>query len=225
MTRGWTYQEAILSLRRLFFTDEQVYFECDSMSCREALDECPEILESKCKGGYYNGKASFHGIRQEPEDIWTHISAYTTRQLTYESDIINGMLGIFREYGKFGDSIFHRWGIPVSWLGFIDHSRSQWRSSFLRGLHWIPVEPARRRIGFPSWSWAGWVVSVKRPEPLSSIEDDDIHFWIECGDGRLIPWIECEVPCATHLDWPKPRLCFFQNLSLYIQLDVEMVYL
>ncbi|KAF2810470.1 HET-domain-containing protein [Mytilinidion resinicola] len=27
-TRGWTYQEAVLSLRCLVFTDEQLYFEC-----------------------------------------------------------------------------------------------------------------------------------------------------------------------------------------------------
>lgn len=35
VTRGWTYQEAILSHRRLFFTDHQVYFECDAMRCKE----------------------------------------------------------------------------------------------------------------------------------------------------------------------------------------------
>lgn len=53
MTRGWTYQETVLSLQRLFFTDQQVYFECDSMSCYEALGDFPEILESKCMGGRY----------------------------------------------------------------------------------------------------------------------------------------------------------------------------
>ncbi|KAF2836990.1 HET-domain-containing protein, partial [Patellaria atrata CBS 101060] len=35
MTRGWTYQEAMLSKRRIFFTDEQVYFECAGMQCSE----------------------------------------------------------------------------------------------------------------------------------------------------------------------------------------------
>jgi hypothetical protein len=36
--RGWTYQEALLSRRRLVFTDEQVYYECYGMHCCEALD-------------------------------------------------------------------------------------------------------------------------------------------------------------------------------------------
>ncbi|KAK8037705.1 HET-domain-containing protein [Apiospora marii] len=35
--RGWTYQEGILSRRRLVFTDHQVYFECRSMACCESL--------------------------------------------------------------------------------------------------------------------------------------------------------------------------------------------
>lgn len=36
--RGWTYQEAILSRRRLVFTGQQVYFECRSMYAYEAFD-------------------------------------------------------------------------------------------------------------------------------------------------------------------------------------------
>ncbi|KAK8102246.1 heterokaryon incompatibility protein-domain-containing protein [Apiospora sp. TS-2023a] len=36
-TRGWTYQEATLSRRRLVFTEHQVYFECRSMACCESL--------------------------------------------------------------------------------------------------------------------------------------------------------------------------------------------
>ncbi|KAK0623693.1 heterokaryon incompatibility protein-domain-containing protein, partial [Immersiella caudata] len=31
-TRGWTYQEGLFSTRRLFFTDHQVYFECNAMN-------------------------------------------------------------------------------------------------------------------------------------------------------------------------------------------------
>jgi len=37
MTRGWTLQESILARRRLVFTDEQVYFECNAMNCFESI--------------------------------------------------------------------------------------------------------------------------------------------------------------------------------------------
>jgi hypothetical protein len=35
-SRAWTYQEGLLSKRRLIFTDRQVAFECNSMHCRES---------------------------------------------------------------------------------------------------------------------------------------------------------------------------------------------
>ncbi|OAG15170.1 HET-domain-containing protein, partial [Alternaria alternata] len=34
-TRGWTFQEALLSRRRLVFTEDQVYFQCNTMNCFE----------------------------------------------------------------------------------------------------------------------------------------------------------------------------------------------
>ncbi|PMD27107.1 HET-domain-containing protein, partial [Hyaloscypha hepaticicola] len=37
ITRGWTYQEAALSRRCLFFTELQVYYVCSAMSCSEAI--------------------------------------------------------------------------------------------------------------------------------------------------------------------------------------------
>jgi hypothetical protein len=39
MTRAWTYQEALLSRRRLIFTDKQLYFECSNMNCCESKNE------------------------------------------------------------------------------------------------------------------------------------------------------------------------------------------
>jgi hypothetical protein len=43
-TRGWTFQEAVLSRRRLAFTDEQVYFECNAMNCYESLATPLEMI-------------------------------------------------------------------------------------------------------------------------------------------------------------------------------------
>ncbi|KAF4629178.1 hypothetical protein G7Y89_g8964 [Cudoniella acicularis] len=36
VTRGWTYQEGILSKRRLIFTDEQIFFKCNGMKYAES---------------------------------------------------------------------------------------------------------------------------------------------------------------------------------------------
>ncbi|KAG4439743.1 hypothetical protein IFR05_004765 [Cadophora sp. M221] len=37
-TRGWTYQEGILSKRRIVFTESQVYWECQGMATQESLN-------------------------------------------------------------------------------------------------------------------------------------------------------------------------------------------
>ncbi|KAF2232039.1 HET-domain-containing protein, partial [Viridothelium virens] len=35
--RGWTLQEIVLSTRRVVFTDDQFYFECNTMHCSESI--------------------------------------------------------------------------------------------------------------------------------------------------------------------------------------------
>lgn len=40
--RAWTFQEGILSRRRLVFTDDQMYFECDGMNCHESVTNVPK---------------------------------------------------------------------------------------------------------------------------------------------------------------------------------------
>ncbi|KAL7955516.1 heterokaryon incompatibility domain-containing protein [Trichoderma compactum] len=43
-TRGWTYQEGVLSKRRLVFTDHQMYWECRCMATHESLRMPLELL-------------------------------------------------------------------------------------------------------------------------------------------------------------------------------------
>ena len=43
-SRAWTYQEGALSTRRLVFTEEQVYFECNSVHCCEAICKPLDLL-------------------------------------------------------------------------------------------------------------------------------------------------------------------------------------
>jgi hypothetical protein len=51
-TRAWTYQEAVLSRRRLVFTSEQVYFECGQMLHMENLEARPDYqIPIRMRGG------------------------------------------------------------------------------------------------------------------------------------------------------------------------------
>jgi hypothetical protein len=45
-TRGWTYQEGVLSKRRIAFTDHQIYWECQSMATHESVNLPPFLMPS-----------------------------------------------------------------------------------------------------------------------------------------------------------------------------------
>jgi len=49
-TRGWTYQEGVLSNRRLVFTENQVYWECDGLATQESV-AIPLFLQPAHGGG------------------------------------------------------------------------------------------------------------------------------------------------------------------------------
>ncbi|KAE8446970.1 hypothetical protein EG329_011452 [Mollisiaceae sp. DMI_Dod_QoI] len=102
-SRGWTYQEARLSRRRLFFTSSQAYYECSSSCCRQE-----SIRSNHHIYGRDSSVTVVHELAVErrqifsnvadPREIWDDIQSYSKRRLTFESDILNGILGVFRAY-------------------------------------------------------------------------------------------------------------------------------
>lgn len=153
--RGWTYQELLLSTRRIFFTQAGVYFECQEL-CRT-------------EGRHFTfdhtyGLGTQLGDRPVPKPtsppICRHIQAYTKRQLTHRSDSLKAMLGIFSHLQRAKTPVYHYWGIPI----MMDEISSSAMAGFVAGLCWAKTLPFRaadgedivRRPAFPSWSWCGW---------------------------------------------------------------------
>jgi hypothetical protein len=121
--RGWTYQEALLSRRRLCFTDEQVYFECESMYCYEVFDApvgafTPppnEPLQIR------NIREAEHLLRIFPQRInktkihvFDMIEQYSRRSLTNPTDRLNGFLGILEAYQISPYGLQSFWGTPIA---------------------------------------------------------------------------------------------------------------
>ncbi|KAH8677945.1 heterokaryon incompatibility protein-domain-containing protein [Xylariales sp. PMI_506] len=222
-TRAWTYQEAVCSRRCLIFTEEQVHFECRQVHCRETInaDLAPakhNFFHKSVAGG---SRSSGGGGMMEvvsglsrslsPKDLRVHINAYSRRRLTYESDALNGLLGVFRTFQDQEDPIHHFGGLPVYPL----HGDPTFlRGSFLAGLTWkaapapaeeevgeesiasasspAPAPPPpttitttpeimKRRKGFPSWSWTGW----SNPVDCTGVDEHDIS-------------PACQVQLSTH---------------------------
>jgi hypothetical protein len=177
--RGWTYQEALLSKRRLFFTEKQVYFECAGATFMETVAEPEELMLAQADAAMnpeiHDGNIgtlldtrhrlfSADYLSQISENPWLiqhRIAEYTARSLTFESDTLDAFLGILNQFRNPECSISHVWGVPVLWS-----SSAKWSAmeGFATGLCWIGFFPTtqvtERRFGFPSWSWAGWKMPI-----------------------------------------------------------------
>jgi hypothetical protein len=133
-TRGWTYQEALFSTRRLFFTDFQTYFECNAMNMVESFSSDPRILHVlngqrlrayHRAGKYVCGNSNPYSHLNVGQNQANHrkvdtirrcqyqIRQYTKRELTNQSDILNAFAGVARFYAKTSAKIASVAGIPI----------------------------------------------------------------------------------------------------------------
>jgi hypothetical protein len=151
MSHGWTYQEGLLSKRRIFFTKEQVYFECDAGHCFESIG--PLFNEVVWEDSQKSRVFAIRGKAIGGADFYKTVNEYSGRKLTYESDILNGVWGVLRTFQDTEYPVRHYWGVPL----FSASSRYE----YMTGFAWDLLKPAQRRPGFPSWSWTGWLGQVK----------------------------------------------------------------
>ncbi|KAF5021700.1 hypothetical protein F66182_6257 [Fusarium sp. NRRL 66182] len=137
--RGWTYQEGLLARRRLIFTDQQMYWECEGMCCPESLvlplefyhDMEEQRMYDFMRPGLFNGVSFVDGswkrwkkLPGKAEDASTlsifreadqHVVNYTRRELTYDQDSLNAFLGMLRrlETTVGRGKMFNLLGIPL----------------------------------------------------------------------------------------------------------------
>jgi hypothetical protein len=118
-TRGWTYQEGVLSNRRIVFTDEQAYWECRSMVAHESVDirlfhvpvtEAEDnsdfimadfMLSGIFKGGAYSGSrgGADNSVVKEDEGHRLDYGFPTQQELTVRAQL-RGLNEHIREFSK-----------------------------------------------------------------------------------------------------------------------------
>ncbi|KAK4459670.1 HET-domain-containing protein [Cladorrhinum samala] len=139
-TRGWTYQEGILSKRRLIFTEKQAYWECCGMAAQESLVLPLSLLHDPetgqmfdwCLSGIFDGDthrvpelqygfkpASTQKVYEQIVKLNGHIKAFTSRRLRYASDSVNAFLGVAARYSVPGGLALFQ-GLPV-WSGLLSN--------------------------------------------------------------------------------------------------------
>ncbi|KAG1809181.1 heterokaryon incompatibility protein-domain-containing protein [Suillus subaureus] len=126
-TRGWTYQELMLSRRRIFLTPYHVHFECgedvwseDVIAERIRLPWDSHPLKYGGAGSFTFAHAPPHWMRPSyMVHYMSIIRQYTQRRLTMESDIVNAVSALinamtkgFKVAGGYPDRAF-RFGMPL----------------------------------------------------------------------------------------------------------------
>lgn len=160
-SRGWTYQEAVLSPRKLVFTETQIYFQCDKACYSKGIYHDIGLLS----GAIYRPSASQHPkifpllhFDNSSGALYQRLEEYFPRKLTYSHDNVaafEGVLGRFANYESKNGLAKHFYGIPL----FRTEHCSPVRT-FTNGLAWLSYhrqnEPTDSigKSQFPSWTWA-----------------------------------------------------------------------
>jgi hypothetical protein len=170
--RAWTYQEAVLSARQLFYGAGQLHFECQRMFAGED-GEAEQIFWADEKSQRHivyplaqrrltaaalaPGGANKHGVDENVLLMWTSIVTwYTLRSISNPSDRLTALAGVAQALYPYARCRYV-WGL--------------WSADMVRGLLWqgdalvwpssvrpkpqsyiAPETQALRRA--PSWSWA-----------------------------------------------------------------------
>jgi len=195
-TRGWTYQERILSKRTLFVTPQQLFFKCchSPSYLSEDLDSPPEARKTVTYPMDDTGRDTIP--HEGSINVLTYIKIveeFTRRNITYPEDILNAFAGVAENMKPLFRSDF-LCGLPQSELDYC--------------LAWDPAGAIVRRVcssgvQFPSWSWAGWTGPVQYTfsERLSRVK------WVHDKTGKKLTPENYRLPDAVEdgKGWAEKR--------------------
>ena len=153
-SRGWTFQEKILSKRLLLFTDYQVYFQCSNMVwCEDTAletERCSASTKKKWRPLRWAGDRLMGETTKEAGvslgNYMSVIKEFTRRIVTDPEDRVDAIQGVLGTLEP-AMGTFHL-GMPEDYFG--------------PALLWQPPIGSVARMldsveaPFPSWCWARW---------------------------------------------------------------------
>lgn len=155
-SRGWTYQEAVLSERKLLMTPMEVWFQCRSDTLREY--DSPGSFNTWRVQLRVESHLDIQGVEYTSfRDYAVNLAMYTRRNLSYASDIYNAFAGIAQALYPRDDG-FH-FGLPEPHFdqALLWYCCCRWHDSRSRCLRVCPETT-------PSWSWGSVTCGVLHDE-------------------------------------------------------------
>jgi hypothetical protein len=221
-TRGWTYQEGLLARRRLVFTEEEVYFQCQSMDCLESVGAQLEIYNNSANSrrtGTIRPVFPIAVSYESPIELLERIREYFVRDLSVDSDALEAFSGVFELFRLTKNPVYSLCGLPILNPNSVSHQK--WSETvrmylLVLALCWRSDGKLCRRVSFPSWTWAGW-----KPGSKDTKIDFEVLNMLSVGGHITIPRIFSLPPNivvtiqnddGVALDWERD---FEKILDLY----------
>ncbi|RDL33824.1 uncharacterized protein BP5553_08192 [Venustampulla echinocandica] len=210
-TRGWTFQEGLLSRRCLIFTADQIYWQCQKSTwCEGSFWERIDDLQVY---RHFHGQNLLTSLADPIIENWaplfiTILQKYAQREFTSEGDAMHAIAGVLRVLNQ-STGQDHFWGLPVNVL---EHA-----------LAWTASGPPSRRQSyhkyvnsrgillscpFPSWSWIGWRsngLDLRALNPSATIGTLGLRFYRIDDHGNPTPLLKTWPPPADDTTYDDTR--------------------
>ncbi|KAJ0109411.1 Uncharacterized protein J7T55_000336 [Diaporthe amygdali] len=233
LSRGWVYQELLLSPRTLYFLEHEIMWRCrEHAVCQCARYDLDDITTynnnvtavTDSTGTEYYSRRNCQPISSR---AWTDIvESYSSRSLTYAQDKLAALAGIAEEYGK-----------DTGWT----YLCGLWQEIVLKCLCWYrksSIPAPRPDASFPTWSWASTATSVGFPsKSVQEIQFESCHITYKNEGSPYVGDIEVAVlnirgdafpanltPCSDHDQLKNPSLSgFYQRYDVSVMSSFTFV--
>lgn len=212
-SRGWTFQEALFSRRRLVFTPSQAYFQCQTLHCHESLSLPLQLASDLTAGRVFPDS----GPGTQPEHLKTQIKTYIAKEFASPQDRMVAFQGVLNHYSKMDRGVDHFIGVPLFHPDDFSTACVVSQTDRLAvGLGWMPdlTSPSQGYVDryqpvykehFPSWSWLAWcpkpghnttnhmfgfnLVDESQPLPLQGVQAaPKMEIAVGFEDGMVLSW-------------------------------------
>jgi hypothetical protein len=148
-TRGWTYQEYLMSVRKLIFSRGQAYWMCQCCQWQEKL--APDVEINKTT----NTRPEILSAGFPDLEALGHIlSDYNKRSLTYGEDALPAIAGLLTVLSRTFTGGF-LYGLPE--MMFDTALGWHWSDTTFKPAKRVPSQSGRDDQDIPTWSWLSWL--------------------------------------------------------------------
>jgi hypothetical protein len=192
-TRGWTYQELILSHRCLIFVDGLAYFRCrtrlyaeDNFYYNHDTEPSVAVMPQVYRTDFLP-----RNIKDPWDTYRRNLVAYRYREISDVDNTVNAFQGILNRICEQLDTRLSIEGLPE---GMLDMAMVWYNNPGAnRAIGWKP----HRLHAFPSWTWAAWKgpeSSVPESKGLMTVPwvpdgmESDRQHWVKHHAGKIEYW-------------------------------------